>query len=225
MSNPTPASAGTTTYVARSLYDQPGYARQYDETRYKDDPKKAKRDMQTRAAIAEALRRLEGAKSLLDLPCGTGRLSAQVVEAGFAYTGADLSPSMLGVAKEKHAALKGATFVQADGEALPFADESFDAVMSVRFFNLVPSEPRRRILKEMRRVSRRWLVVASGYFRKSDYLWPLVAPVLPGIAKRVRENRELREDLAATGWRPAFWVPYRSRGPLSTIKMIGVFEK
>lgn len=220
----TAPAANSPAYKARSMYDQPGYAKQYDTTRYKDDPAKARRDEQTKNAILEAFRRLPDVKRLLDLPCGTGRLSGLLLDAGLDYTGADLSPSMLEVAREKWKDRPEAKFQQADGEALPFADDAFDAVLSVRFFNLVPSEPRRRILKEMRRVSRRWLVVASGYFRKHDFLLPALT-FLPGFAKRVRDNRILHEDLAAAGWREAFWIPYKSRGLLSTTKMIGVFEK
>lgn len=207
------------------MYDQPGYAAQYDQTRYQDDPRKAQRDEQTRRAVLETLARLPDVKQLLDLPCGTGRLSGMLVDAGYGYTGADLSPSMLEVSREKWRDKPDAKFVQADGEALPFADGSFDAVLTVRFLNLVPSEPRRRILAEMRRVSRRWIVIASGYFRKHDFLLPALAPIVPGYAKRVRDNRVLHEDLRAAGWREALWVPYKSRGMFSTTKMMGVFEK
>ena len=40
-------------------------------------------------------------KSVLDLACGTGSLSVLLAEAGYAVTGADLSPDMLAVADEK----------------------------------------------------------------------------------------------------------------------------
>lgn len=225
MNTPANIPSQTGAYKARSMYDQPGYAEQYDKTRYQDDPGKARRDEQTKQAISETLARLSDVKVLLDLPCGTGRLSGMLVDAGYDYTGADLSPSMLEVSREKWRDKPAAKFVQADGEALPFPNASFDAVLTVRFLNLVPSEPRRRILAEMRRVSRRWLVIASGYFRKHDYILPTLAPIVPGFAKRVRDNRVLHEDLKAAGWREAFWVPYKSRGILSTTKMIAVFEK
>lgn len=207
------------------MYDEPGYARQYDRTRYQDDPRKAQRDAQTKRAIMETLARLPDVKRLLDLPCGTGRLSGMLVDAGYDYTGADLSPSMLEVSREKWRDKPAAKFIQADGEALPFEDNAFDAVLTVRFLNLVPSEPRRRILAEMRRVSKHWIIIASGYFRRHDYLLPALAPFVPGYAKRVRDNRLLHDDLKAAGWRESFWVPYKSRGLFSTTKMMGVFEK
>jgi len=49
--------------------------------------------------------------------------------------------------------------VQCDGESLPFRSQSLDAVFSIRFMFHVPREVRRRILQEMARVSRRWLIV------------------------------------------------------------------
>lgn len=217
------------TYAARTLYDTPGYAADYDRSRFKADAARSRREASTRSAVLAALARVGGGKRVLDLPCGTGRMSHDLVLAGYDYTGADLSPAMLEVARSKwttpgeQSTPAPARFVEADAERLPFSRREFDTIVCVRFFNLVPSGPRRRILCEMARVAPR-LVIASGYFRRGDGLLAAVAPLVPRFARRVKENRELHEDLIATGWLEEFWINYKSRGPLSTTKAIGVFR-
>jgi demethylmenaquinone methyltransferase / 2-methoxy-6-polyprenyl-1,4-benzoquinol methylase len=71
--------------------------------------------------------------ALLDLAGGTGDVAMRVVKAGGAQTRAtvcDINPDMLAVGRER-AAVRGfgeaLTFAEANAEALPFADRSFDA--------------------------------------------------------------------------------------------------
>jgi demethylmenaquinone methyltransferase/2-methoxy-6-polyprenyl-1,4-benzoquinol methylase len=71
--------------------------------------------------------------ALLDIAGGTGDIAMRVVAAGGAQTRAtvcDINPDMLAVGRER-AAARGVgdllTFAEANAEALPFADRSFDA--------------------------------------------------------------------------------------------------
>ncbi len=63
--------------------------------------------------------------SILDVACGTGDLTLDLLRRGHRVTGVDLSEQMLALARRKAAP---ARFQLADAEALPFADASFDAV-------------------------------------------------------------------------------------------------
>lgn len=63
---------------------------------------------------------------LLDVACGTGALSACATGLGAETTGVDFSPAMVAEARQLHPALR---FSEADAEALPFAEHSFDAVV------------------------------------------------------------------------------------------------
>lgn len=63
--------------------------------------------------------------NVLDVACGTGDMMVCLMERGCTVTGVDLSKEMLEVAKLK---VKGAEFMVADAEHLPFADNTFDAV-------------------------------------------------------------------------------------------------
>jgi demethylmenaquinone methyltransferase / 2-methoxy-6-polyprenyl-1,4-benzoquinol methylase len=67
---------------------------------------------------------------LLDIAGGTGDIALRALQAGGAFTQAtvcDINPDMLAVGRERAAASR-ITFTEANAEALPFADKSFDAV-------------------------------------------------------------------------------------------------
>ncbi|MDR7381363.1 class I SAM-dependent methyltransferase [Promicromonospora iranensis] len=80
------------------------------------------------AAREEFLARLtdERSRTVLEVGCGPGLDGAAFTAAGFAYTGADLSPGMVEVAR---AASLDAHVASATD--LPFEDHSFDAVWSM----------------------------------------------------------------------------------------------
>src|SRR5436190_3094401 len=59
---------------------------------------------------------------VLELGCGTGRVSLPLARAGVRLVGVDRSAAMLGVARKR--ARHGIEFVRADIRALPFADRS-----------------------------------------------------------------------------------------------------
>jgi SAM-dependent methyltransferase len=67
--------------------------------------------------------------SLLDFGCGHGMASVVAARRGAIVTGFDLSPGYLDeAARRAWANGVGVSFLQADGERLPFADGSFDRV-------------------------------------------------------------------------------------------------
>jgi len=63
---------------------------------------------------------------LLDLATGPGYAAAEATRRGASAVGADIAPAMVELARRLH---PGLDFRVADGEALPFADGSFDAVV------------------------------------------------------------------------------------------------
>ena len=72
------------------------------------------------AGVAAGLR-------VLDLCCGTGVVTAAAADRGARPIGVDFSAAMLAEARRAHPQLQ---FDQADAEALPYADESFDVVVA-----------------------------------------------------------------------------------------------
>lgn len=89
------------------------------------------------------------ARDLLDLACGTGVVSAAALARGMRPVGLDFSPAMLAEARRREPPLD---LREGDAEAPPFADASFDAVVSN--FGLHHVEHPRRALAEARRVLR-----------------------------------------------------------------------
>ena len=80
-----------------------------------------------RAARALALRLLgPGPGRLLDVGCGTGAHTAAFAQAGWSAVGVDISEDQLRLARAR-----GVGVVRADAAALPFADATFDAAVSI----------------------------------------------------------------------------------------------
>ena len=86
------------------------------------------------------------AGKLLEVPVGTGVLTMPLYASlpGAAMTGLDYSADMMENAQKRAKALglANVTFVQGDVGALPFADESFDLVLSLNGFHAFPDKDR-----------------------------------------------------------------------------------
>jgi ubiquinone/menaquinone biosynthesis C-methylase UbiE len=80
------------------------------------------------AEAAFVAERLPAGARVLDVPCGTGRISVPLAERGFAVSGLDISNRVLEVAR---AAAPELDFRQGDMRELPWADASFDAVLNL----------------------------------------------------------------------------------------------
>ena len=200
-------------------------ARAYDHDRFQSSPAKQRRDRNTQQAILRALREPGTIRSVLDLPCGTGRLTRLLIEGGFDYTGADQSEAMLTVAREKAAGLPGVRLVIADAARLEFPDASFDCVVCTRFLNLFPPEMRRPMLAEMRRVSRRFLLAESRYTRELAWWRPIAAALRAKAREHYELDRSYWRDLAETGWRVHRLHLFKSRGWLSSTRLVTLLEK
>lgn len=69
---------------------------------------------------------------VLDVACGSGNLAVIAARQGCAVSGVDIAANLLAQARERAAAehLK-IEFVEGDAEALPYAEQTFDAVVSM----------------------------------------------------------------------------------------------
>ena len=84
--------------------------------------------------------------AVLDLCCGAGLVAGEAGARGAVVTGLDFSPAMLAEARAAHPALH---FAEADAEAMPFPDASFDAVVSSFGVHHVP-RPERALAEAFR---------------------------------------------------------------------------
>jgi ubiquinone/menaquinone biosynthesis C-methylase UbiE len=112
-------------------------------------------DPREEALGAVRLAGVEPGAEVLDAPCGYGRHSLVLAEAGYRITGADRSPALLDEARRRAAGADWPRWVQADHRELPFADHSFDCVLNL-FSSLGyrGEEGDRATLAQLRRVLR-----------------------------------------------------------------------
>jgi demethylmenaquinone methyltransferase/2-methoxy-6-polyprenyl-1,4-benzoquinol methylase len=175
-----------------------------------------------RAAVVAALEPTPGAR-VLDLAAGTGTSSVAITAAGAVVVAADFSLGMLRVGRSREPDLP---FVAGDGLALPFADDSFDAVTIS--FGLRNLQDWRAGLREMARVVRpggrlvvcefsqpTWPVLRTTY---TEYLMRALPPVARAVssnpdayvylAESIRAwpgQRDLALAIGESGWGHVQW--------------------
>jgi 2-polyprenyl-6-hydroxyphenyl methylase/3-demethylubiquinone-9 3-methyltransferase len=122
----------------------------------KDDPvallraeAKTKNPWVTRAIQNHYPNQLPPYLSVLDVGCGAGFLANDLARAGFRVQGVDLSENSLKVAG-KHDTTRSVHYHLANAYALPFANESFDAITCMDFLEHVESPE--RVIAEAARV-------------------------------------------------------------------------
>lgn len=192
-------------------YQDPRVVGEYDARRFsgaQSARSTARKWNAIRRALGDEFARCD---TFLDVPCGTGRFAALLAEHGKRFVEGDLSLPMLHEARraadrdaehpaptERARACFGA--VRCDVLRLPFADASFDAVLSIRFLFHVPRELRPAILREMARVARRCVVVDVRHkYTLGAWTRPLRARFTKKRVPYRASLAELEADFAAAG--------------------------
>ncbi len=154
----------------KRFYRRPEVAEDYDAHRL-GTPLRRWRYRRRWSLVRRILNDLEGVETILDLPCGTGRDTGPLADAGYRVVGADISMEMMRRARQKKDASPGGPlgYVQADAERLPFEDDAVDCVLSMRFTFHLDDEVRVRVLREMKRVSNRWVLI--DYRHRYTWRW------------------------------------------------------
>jgi len=88
-----------------------------------------------------------GFQSALDVGCGEGRFCRMMAELGIATTGIDPTARLIEVARSRDAQ---GSYIEGQAEALPFADASFDLVVS--YLTLIDIDDVNAAIAEMARV-------------------------------------------------------------------------
>lgn len=128
---------------------------------------------------------------VLDVATGTGIVALRLARSKGHIIGVDISEGMLNEArkKAKNEGLSNIQFVSSNAGSLPFADNSFDIVVSLKFLHRIPNDFRKPLINQMVRVLKpggtlvvnfnnpffgnkplyRYLFMKN---RKTHYLWP-----------------------------------------------------
>jgi SAM-dependent methyltransferase len=150
-------------------------------------------DRREKRCILKALKiaQIPAGSSVLDCPCGTGRLFPILKQSGFIVTGADISPDML-VQARLYAGPKGENCMDEKDKLCVanlfhtgFEDKQFDAIICHRIFQYFSlSRDRLLALKELRRISSGPLIVSFLCNWSIDALWNNILSALGLIRKR-----------------------------------------
>jgi SAM-dependent methyltransferase len=125
------------------------------------------------SAVDELLRVVTAGSTVLDMPVGTGRFLKLYRKRGMTIVGRDISPDMLKAARAKleevdeleelhgngEAGWTDCTLQLGDIRAIPDDDDTYDCALSSRFLNWVDARGLEEVLGELRRVSKRYLIV------------------------------------------------------------------
>jgi ubiquinone/menaquinone biosynthesis C-methylase UbiE len=143
-------------------------------------------------------------RDMLEMACGTGRISELLASQGYTLTCGDISKEMQQVARQRLAAkgLGQARFEIQDIYQISHPADSFDCVCAFRLFQHLDSAERAKALREMARVSRRFVLLNVMY--TSAYY---------GLVRRLRQalrryttrytssDAEIRSELQFAGLR------------------------
>jgi SAM-dependent methyltransferase len=162
---------------------------------------------------------------ILEVACGRGGFVRELSRLGASVTGCDFSLAALRVGKEKLPALKqnggSCAFVQGDAQVLPFANASFDMVVSCETIEHVSNV--KSALREMWRVARRGgkLFLTTPNYANLMGLYELYARVRHPKRKDDQPFDRRQWFLQVRKWvREAGWSILRSDGTVHQLPVI-----
>jgi len=130
-------------------------------------------------------------ETILDVAAGTGTSSASLARNGASVVAADFSEGMIEVGRQRQADNPFVRFVQADATALPFEDDSFDAVtISFGLRNIV--DPK-KALAEFYRV-----VKPGGRVVVCEFSQPPLSPVRAGYSAYLKYGMPVLARVASS---------------------------
>lgn len=119
----------------------------------------------TEYALAQRELAATPGETLLDVGCGTGWFTRRFAADGLLAAGLDPNPEWLSYARAH--SIPGIHWIDGDARQLPFANMSFDRVVSIAALCFIPDE--RRAVAEIVRVAKRRFAI--GWLNSSSLLY------------------------------------------------------
>lgn len=164
---------------------------------------------------------LKPGMGVLDVACGSGNLAIISARKGCVTQGVDIASNLIAQARER-AASDGLDikFIEGDAEALPFPDQTFDAVVSMFGAMFAPRPD--TVAAELFRVTKRGGFVAmanwtpDGFIGKMFEVFKAYLPPSPGVPSpmlwgdeaTVRERLEMFGETKLTRRIARMWYPF-----------------
>ena len=146
--------------------------------------------------------KLREAKSVLDIGCGTGNLSLEIVRrlpAGGHVIGIDAGEKMVALAKNKlQEKQMPIQFLRVSAENVPFKDEVFDCVFNVFLLHHLPMELKRAAFNEMYRVLKKGGELVTVDVDKPSTLLGKLIDLSRYHVKEIRDNMKVPLELLLT---------------------------
>ena len=163
-------------------------------------PRRIRKHAKEVAIVGEVLA-AERPRSVLDCPCGWGRLAFVLTGEGRATVFADRSAERLGLFRALGFGRLGPV-LRADALSLPFPDRCFDLVLSAHLnYHFDRREDRLRHLRECLRVARRSALVSyHGALSPRRALRGLGSALRGRSPLRTMRSRDLRSEAAGAGF-------------------------
>jgi ubiquinone/menaquinone biosynthesis C-methylase UbiE len=172
------------------------------------------------------LSRFPGARTILDVGCGTGHFTRWFGALGLEAVGLELSRPML----DEAVSLSGPVYLQGDALMLPFVSKPFDLVALITTLEFLPDPIQG--LGEAIRVARQGLILGvlnaesrlgREYKRQGGPVWEAAQFFTPGELKR--RILEITGGKARVIWRTTLWPFWPGALPLPWGGFIGMAVK
>jgi ubiquinone/menaquinone biosynthesis C-methylase UbiE len=134
---------------------------------------------------------------VLDVGVGTGIVALELVELGYRVVGVDISPAMLGRARDR----LGARVAVADAAALPFRTGSVPQAVSTWLLHVVPNQM--DVFMELARVLRpggHWLVLPGRVPRPDDTIGWLIREIDDAAGRNRDDSAAMAACAEAAGF-------------------------
>ena len=190
---------------------QPGETSEAYQRRYQQDERAAKYNAMYRDSWAKTLstrrearlldRLLESqghCRTLLDLPCGGGRVSAPLARHTDLLIEADIGLGQVRYARQNGRVPTKQIWMTASGFEIPLQDSAVDGTVCVRLNHHLPTAvERERLVRELLRVSKRFVIMTFFDYDSLKNRLRRLRGMRPKLTMRVDELGELAQSCGA----------------------------
>jgi len=149
-----------TNYEGKTRYQREEIADGYDNRRFTSLKGRITNRLEM-SRINDALQVANVTGEVLDLPCGTGRMTEMLLEKGFQVTAADISEEMMKHARQKTSRFGDqVSFEICDVENLKFPENRFELILTMRLIHHIPPDLHNRILTQLWKTTAKWVIIS-----------------------------------------------------------------